>query len=106
MADIAIKFGYRAPDAVAVTHVRATATSAAHMARRGNRSFSGTIKRSGTGEQARVFLLDRAGLAVLDETISDSSGNWTMPGTWSAVKCVELALDMTGVDNAGVKDNA
>lgn len=77
-----------------------------HDARRGSKPYTGTIKRAGVGEVARVFLLDRQGLAVIDETLSDSAGNWTMPGQWDAgKKCVELVLDRTDVTGGAMEDN-
>ena len=78
--------------------------STANPTKRGARTISGTVKRAGVGEVARVYLLDQSGLSVVAETISDASGNWAMPGGWSAnFKFVELALDKTEVDNAAIK---
>ena len=74
--------------------------------RRGTKAYTGTIKRAGVGEEARVFLLDRQGLTVIDETISDAAGNWAMPGKWDAdKKCLELVLDRTDATGGVVEDN-
>lgn len=106
MAAVGFKLGTTILGYVAPTASSLRLGVLTHDTRRGTKAYTGTIKRAGVGEVARVFLLDRQGLTVIDETNSDGDGNWTMPGKWDMSKtCVELVLDRTDATGGVVEDN-